>query len=69
VCTHAHSSLPSSLPPFLSQFNTSHAHAQHLVKYLANVAPESDFEFAFKIDDDFANIYEVREGGREGGRV
>jgi hypothetical protein len=34
------------------------------------VAAESDFEFAFKIEDDYANIYEVgKEGGREGGRL
>ena len=38
-----------------------------MVKYLANVAAESDFEFAFKIEDDYANIYEVGiEGRREG---
>ncbi|KAM3567348.1 hypothetical protein VYU27_010504, partial [Nannochloropsis oceanica] len=41
-------------------FNTSRAHSQHLVKYLANMAPESTFEFAFKIEDDFANVYEAQ---------
>lgn len=36
-------------------FNTSHANAQHYVHYLADVAAESDFEFAFRVEDDYAN--------------
>ncbi len=31
-----------------------------MVQYLANVAPEVDFEWAFRIEDDFANVYEAQ---------
>jgi hypothetical protein len=40
---------PTFLYRGFRSFNTSHANAQHMVHYLANVAAEVDFEWAFRV--------------------
>lgn len=50
---------PTGLRSGFVSFKTSHANSQHFFKNVEYVAPENDFELAFKADEDYANIYEA----------
>ncbi|EKU23116.1 fad-linked oxidoreductase [Nannochloropsis gaditana CCMP526] len=40
-------------------YNTSNAGSTHFLRYIDGITSGLDFEFAFKVDDDFGNIYEA----------